>query len=440
MDTYNILEIGEIIRKVRKDRGLRLEDLADEHISPATVSNIERGVPHVRYDKVKYLIQKIGLDPNELPKLIESEKKKMDELRLLLDSIEARLDYADANDLLQTLYSLPIGDDHVYASTVHYLIGSCFAAQGKWKKAERSFTNAIRLAAMNPHQKHTNIEALAFKQLSIGCYFQNDLHQALQYINSAIDSFVDGNRQQLKYILYCNKARYLEKLGRIGEGLKVVNDLWHEIDNMNDRTALHFYEIRVHLLKRNHMYEEAIHYGRQGIEKAWSTGDSLSMCVLWTALGSTYLAKKDFKKAEICLKAALDFKGVSSNNIHLQALTKLSMVYIEQNDLNQAEVLLNQAEKIMQNTDPISSYFTLIVLGYFHKKQQDIQKATNYYQAALDLSRKFHLKNLEYKALFHLAQLKKESNQKEFTSYLQNMYEIAVSIEKSGEDDFSEIL
>lgn len=51
MSLLEIHEIGEVIRKVRKDRGLRLEDLADENISPATISNIERGVPHVNLKK-----------------------------------------------------------------------------------------------------------------------------------------------------------------------------------------------------------------------------------------------------------------------------------------------------------------------------------------------------------------------------------------------------
>lgn len=52
MLTVGLTEIGHIIRMVRKSRGLRLEDLADENISPATISNVERGVAHVKQEKV----------------------------------------------------------------------------------------------------------------------------------------------------------------------------------------------------------------------------------------------------------------------------------------------------------------------------------------------------------------------------------------------------
>jgi cytoskeletal protein RodZ len=51
MKTHQIQELGEIIRKIRKQRGLRLEDLADDNISVATISNVERGVPHVSMEK-----------------------------------------------------------------------------------------------------------------------------------------------------------------------------------------------------------------------------------------------------------------------------------------------------------------------------------------------------------------------------------------------------
>lgn len=46
MESLQIRGIGEAIRSVRKSRGLRLEDVADDQISTATISNIERGVGH----------------------------------------------------------------------------------------------------------------------------------------------------------------------------------------------------------------------------------------------------------------------------------------------------------------------------------------------------------------------------------------------------------
>ena len=62
MNNLDLAQTGELIRKILKERGLRLEDLADENISPATISNIERGIPHVHVDKIRYLLNKLDLD------------------------------------------------------------------------------------------------------------------------------------------------------------------------------------------------------------------------------------------------------------------------------------------------------------------------------------------------------------------------------------------
>ncbi|PMB01594.1 hypothetical protein CEN49_27345 [Fischerella thermalis CCMEE 5273] len=72
---YMHSEIGEVIRKVRKDRGLKLEDLADNNISVATISNIERGVPHVKTDKILYLLEKMKIQLESIPALIMGSKK-----------------------------------------------------------------------------------------------------------------------------------------------------------------------------------------------------------------------------------------------------------------------------------------------------------------------------------------------------------------------------
>ncbi|BCU80944.1 hypothetical protein JIR001_07270 [Polycladomyces abyssicola] len=442
MSEFDILQIGSLIRKVRKDRGLRLEDIADENISPATVSNIERGVPHVSMDKVMYLLEKLGLTMDDIPQIIENEEYELDRLKLRLLSIESMLDYGDPNELINLLNALQLGDDHQYAAHVHYLKGKCHSKKSDWKKAEKCFLNAIRLSATSRYSQKDNIEARSFSDLGICYYYQNDLIQALQYTENAEDAFVDeGGYKHYKYIINCNKARYLEKLGRLGDALKVVNELWNHIDEMDDNTALHLYEIRVYLFKRNKMYEEAIQYAKEGIYLASLNGDKLSLFYLWTALGSTYLAMKNFEEAEVCLTTALSFGNTDSKNVLVQAYSKLSIVYMEQERWEEAQNILNKTETLAEQTDALSSFFAYTVIGDFYKKKGRSHQAIHFYQKALDLARRYHHTRLEHKALFRLAQLKRNENKEEFAAYLENMFEVAVALEKMGEEgDYSDIL
>jgi hypothetical protein len=50
----DLKKLGEICRRKRRQLGYILEDLEDEHISVSTISNIERGIPVVSPQKIKY--------------------------------------------------------------------------------------------------------------------------------------------------------------------------------------------------------------------------------------------------------------------------------------------------------------------------------------------------------------------------------------------------
>ncbi|MDN4592397.1 tetratricopeptide repeat protein [Polycladomyces subterraneus] len=443
MSEFDILQIGSLIRKVRKESGLRLEDIADENISPATVSNIERGVPHVSMDKVMYLLEKLGLTMDDIPQILESEENELDRLKLRLLSIESMLDYADPNELLSLLNDLQLSDDHKYAAHVHYLRGKCYTKKPDWKKAEKCFLNAIRLSATNSYGRKDNIEARSFNDLGICYYFQNDLIQALQYTENAADAFnEDGEFKQLKHVINCNRARYLEKLGRFGEAMKVVNESWRYLHEMDNHTALHFYDIRVILLKRSKMYDEAIQYAKEGIELARLNSDNISLFYLWKSLGSTYLSMNELYNAEICFKSALTIGCPQSKNSLVEAYTKLSIVYIKQKNWIKAKELLDKAELLAKAANVVPAFFVYLVSGDFYKEQSNSVKAIELYEKALDLARKYNQKRLEHKVLFRLAQLKKNENKEEFAAYLENMYEVAVTLEKEMSDggDYGDIL
>lgn len=149
MADLDLIQIGEVIRKVRKRRGLRLEDLADQKISPATVSNIERGVPHVGSEKVMYLLDKLKISLDQIPEILEEENEKMEELLAQLMAVESQLNIIDNQKLLNQLHKLFIGDQHKLAAYRHYLMGRCYFNLNDLKRAERAYYHAIRLSGQS---------------------------------------------------------------------------------------------------------------------------------------------------------------------------------------------------------------------------------------------------------------------------------------------------
>jgi tetratricopeptide (TPR) repeat protein len=428
LNPLEINEIGELIRKRRKERNLRLEDLADENISPATISNIERGVPHVNPEKIRYLMGKLDLDLEKLPELMMDEQEQLKSIQFRLMAIETMQSIGKQEEAIDRLDALNLEDTHPYAPIGYYIRGKYFGSQGNWKRAERALFNAIRLANQSPYGKKSNIEAASYNHLGLGSYYQNNLEQALLYTNSGLEAFdPEGDRKELQFILERNKATYLEKLGRVGEAMRVVQKLWERIPEIRKiETILHLYELRTDLLRRSGMYEEAIQYAKEGLEIARMNNQHDRTFDLWTALGGVYLTIKEWDEAEICFDVALKLKGMFKNqNVFITTYTRLGILYMHQEKWNKAHEMLTEAIRLGEK---LNSAFLLVdallVMGNYYRKRGNLSEAIQFYQRALDLSREHNYKKKEYTILFHLAQCWENTDQKEFQSCMENMYKV----------------
>lgn len=71
------LELGSFLRSVRKGLKKTISQMADEHISTATISNLETGRKFVSPEKIDYYCQKLNVNPNEIPNnLIKAQQQK----------------------------------------------------------------------------------------------------------------------------------------------------------------------------------------------------------------------------------------------------------------------------------------------------------------------------------------------------------------------------
>jgi transcriptional regulator with XRE-family HTH domain len=86
---YALADIGEVIRRVRKEKGMKLEDLADDNISTATVSNIERGVPHVSTDKTMYLLKKLNIPLESIPQMLMGIQDEVKNIEFKFTGVES---------------------------------------------------------------------------------------------------------------------------------------------------------------------------------------------------------------------------------------------------------------------------------------------------------------------------------------------------------------
>ncbi|SEN33746.1 helix-turn-helix domain-containing protein [Lihuaxuella thermophila] len=102
--------IGHMIRKKRKELRLRLEDVADENVSPSTISNIERGVQIVAKEKIAYVAQKLEVEIPEVSSMLRQIGKREQKILSKLKRLMSTTDFADPAKALKRIDDLKVDE------------------------------------------------------------------------------------------------------------------------------------------------------------------------------------------------------------------------------------------------------------------------------------------------------------------------------------------
>ncbi|WP_164491742.1 helix-turn-helix domain-containing protein [Staphylospora marina] len=438
MDYIHPSKIGELLRKRRKELGLRLEDLADEFVSPSTISNIERGITYVNEEKVRYVADKLGVELDRIHELLEKEKQEEEQLELRLSAVESMIDLVGPDKGLERLRKLNIQGNHALACVAHFLRGKIYLAKKNWVKAQNHFLEAIRIVDQKPERLHTNIKAASYQELGkIALMFHKDPGQALRYVDEGLEAFQeDGDRAHCRYTLLISRINYLEMLDRIEEALHQIHDLWNEMERIdNVETVLELYGTRVRILDRLKLHEEAVRYAVRGIELARVNRKMEQACGLWMMLGRVYISREKWGEAEHCFQTALGIQEkLRSDRIKAEIFTRLGQIRLRRGELEDARSMLSRAAEAVEGT-PISGEFGEIwlLLGDTYRFENRFDEAEKLYLKALEVSedaRKEERRNI----LLRLAVCQERTDPEKFSDTLRKIYHIDLESEVSGDE------
>jgi tetratricopeptide (TPR) repeat protein len=420
-------EMGEIIRKVRKERGLRLEDLADENISPATVSNIERGVAHVSPEKITYLLDKLNLPQHRLPEMMVKEQNDLEKIKfqfLIISTLEA-MDEID--EALQQLENLEIDDNHPYIAQAYYYKGQCYLRKNKWKQAERAFYNALR-SSQQSNYKDSNMESASYLMLGYTHYKLNRLEEALDYTDHGLRSFEEkGENQFIKFHLVRNKALILRKTNRITEGIRIIEEIWPTLSHATDlETTLSFYILRAEFLYLSGLTKEAIRYATSGIRIAKRNQHFQSLIELWTILGIVHLEENNYESAETSLQIALKIEPkLTDDDPYLSPYYQLGRLYLKQNKPQEAYQYLHSGLSLAEKSHHYEETVQLLyLLGQSCVKTEKFDEAVGFYQRGIELLPQTDHPEWEARFWYGLAQCWDGRDEEKFAQCLHKLYQL----------------
>ncbi|MGA8943336.1 MAG: helix-turn-helix transcriptional regulator [Thermoactinomyces sp.] len=418
MNKDDLKAFGEALRKIRKKRGLRLKDLEDEHISFATISSIERGVPTVKPQNRLYYCQKLGYDVSRIPELIRQENETHNQLKVLLFLIETCINL-DCDGALERLRELKKQCKGQYLDVILYLKGLCYVKKNKLKRAEKYFLQSIQFIEEKNISTESNIKSACLYELGKIYYLRdNNLSKAMEYNNQGLKAFKPGDqRNDVKYYLSIAKVSYLEKMYRTDEALQILNELWNEMQQINSlEIKLHMYQLKATLLNQKKETEKALQYVREGLYIARSNSSHEQAVELLTVWGNILQNANDFQSAENCYQLALRLENKLKDKKYLlvSTLTQLGKLYGKMNRWQEAyEKLSDAVSRGKQYNDAHRYCESLMALGDYYLEKNQFQHAVSPYNEALKVASSYNFSRLKEKSLLNLSECWKILGNKE---------------------------
>jgi tetratricopeptide (TPR) repeat protein len=436
--------ISYIIRKERSLRGLKLEELADNTVSPSTISNIVNQTVPVKETKIMHILEKLGITKDVLPQRIYTIQQDMGKNQRSLKLIEAMLNGKSLDDAKEKLERFTLEEFHPLYPLVLYFKGYYHYYKREWGNAKRFMHDAMNVCKTLHLNPKPNFLAFCFDFLSSCSYYQNDLQQALTLCEEGLNHLDETiDHRIIKYLLLGEKIIYLEKQGENTQALQLAQKVWTSMSEIKSlHIKLNLYKSIANLLLKGNHLEEAIHYAQEGFEIAQSSPRNRFTFDLLMILGLIYLRQQDYETASeyfqtvICLDRNMEFP-----RRHVDAYTNLAILYNSKQKWALADEYSSKAVNLGRKIKDVYRLTrSLIVRGNFYLFQQQTAESIPLFDEAFTLARANHFKQRQYKALFKLVECHDIlGSNEEFVALNTELFYLQKDIDLKGEDDIYEI-
>lgn len=433
-----LADIGQFIRRVRKKRGLKMQDLADDNISSSTISNIEKGAVGVTDDKRIYLCKKLNLDFYELPKFLEQEENDRNQTLNTLKYVEKMIELGQTKKGLKRLGALNLSTDYLQA-TGKYLKGRAYVLRDDITdndiKAKKLFEKSLQYLSSSTEFDALNLEASCYNQLAQISYYANEFHKAVEYTDLGIAAHnKKAEKRYLIYSLLMNKVVYCNKLGRYDSAAKILDDLWKQIDQINHMDVIaNMHDIQAEIYIRGGMYSKAIKLAERGLETAQINKRYNRVVELLLTIGIAHMQLGNFGDAKEVFTIALDLESeVKQKYLFLPVYTQLAKIYLIEQKPDTAIELLESAINLKTKKHVDRYVETLTTLADSLIKQRDNDKAITVYNQALNVAQKHELLEQQSDILFKMCQYWDGRDKEKHYELLVNKLQIDVLLKRTN--------
>lgn len=394
-------KLGMMIRQIRNDRGLSLDKVSGEDISPASISNFETGKQKLKPTKLQSLLIRLGFDSYE--DLQEEWSVTVEKGRLKLLHLERVIYSLGPDFVLKETKSMKIDSHHPYKFFEQFLRGKALLLKKKYAEAEICLLTCLQILDEHPEYKRLNIGPAAFCELARIRYLENDFASALSLIEKGLSSFVPGKkRTHLKHVLLLTKAILKDRQGKWEEAKEVIELLKESscIDSLDVRIQIQEFEASFLIMKGK--YSEAKEIIENALWLARINNLENRIVELYSLQGKIQFESDQSNLAAHTYQMAITMKNIKSQMIDpkyfITPHRELAVIYMSQRDFKKAEKEALEAVKLGKKEKGTRYGKSLVVLGDILRQSGRFKEAAEMYDEAITLFSQLDIEEFIQKA------------------------------------------
>ncbi|MTI71210.1 MAG: tetratricopeptide repeat protein [Firmicutes bacterium] len=383
------LNLGEKIRKLRKEKGLTLEELAGDIATKSYISLIENNKSVPRLDVLKHIANMLEVELEYLVKDENTEAKEYCDLKI--KELKTNLEYKEYK-IVETLITEL--EEIIEKYDLKLQRGKLLSVKGFYLIKKEILEEAL----LNLHKgNRIYLEEGYDKEAIIENYhYIGYIYTKQKQFKSALDKYkvceqmIDSEDildTELKRKIYFNISICYYELGLYEKSLDYISYVTNIMEDNNNlelgRNIMHKGNTYIKL----NQYKKAEKCFKNSLKIAKKAKDSKYEAYIENNLGRVYLTNGDEEKGLYHLNNAYTLKKLYGYS-NINTLLEYVMYYINKEDFNKAVKYLKEAEKNNKKDENLYKIYNHYCEVYVNLKEND--KAKEYIKKSINI-----LENME---------------------------------------------
>ena len=334
----NILSLGEKIKKLRKEKNMTLKELAEDRITAAQISHIERDKSHTSYELLEYLSERLDVSIDYLLETKEMQSKKITDNLILQSEIYIKRDALDEaekeiHEIIEICEEYGLSENY---GKCNYLLGDIYLKRKDGATANFYFEKALFYFIKNDDKKrifqcYMNIANIYFDeefyQVSLtNYYFAKDI---LEEIN--IDD-PDTYKE-----LYSKISKCYMKLNDSEKSLEFIEKIGNIDNDYSPEQEIELLVLKAKKLLAEGEYVKSKDYFAKALKIIEKEENKDKLAQIYLTVGSIYAEMGDNEKFLEYSEKVYDIKKNDTDEYMMNSLYNIIQSYIDADDFEMAK-------------------------------------------------------------------------------------------------------